>query len=584
GRAALQVELDDNWTITPSVIGQDERNHGSFGYDPTVGDLDVQHFYPEYYHDRFVQAALTVQGKVGDWDLTYAAAYLDRKINSSTDYTDYAEQYDSLYSGVGGLAGYFAYQDASGKTIDPRQNILGQDHFTKHSEEVRLASPVDNPFRIVAGAFYQRQTHLIHQDYQIPGLSPDLSVNGVPGTLWLTQQNRIDRDYAVFGEASLDITPTLTLTGGGRGFIYDNSLVGFFGFGRNPGTDAPGDPAFSAQPFNAAESSHTGVVQCFTADGLPPGVGSGALLPPVVPGGPCTNLGTQSGTAVHPKRASGEGFTHRLNLTWKATPDVLLYATWSRGFRPGGINRRSTVEPYAADYLTNYEAGFKTTLFDRALRFNGAFFWQEWKKFQFAFLGANSFTEVHNGPNARIKGIEADANLTPFAGLVLTASGTYTDAKIRDNLCFADDASAACDSPGDFVSAPKGTRLPITPKLKVNGVARYSFPLASATGHLQGVVTHQSSASSDIRTAIVETGTGAIVDPAALTGRLAAFTTADFSFGGEWANISAELYVENAFDERAQLSRYQECGSCFQRPYIVTNTPRTIGLRAGYKF
>ena len=47
---------------------------------------------------------------------------------------------------------------------------------------------------------------------------------------------------------------------------------------------------------------------------------------------------------------------------------------------------------------------------------------------------------------------------------------------------------------------------------------------------------------------------------------------------------SLELFLENAFDERAQLSRVVECGQCFQRPYIVTNTPRTIGLRAGYKF
>src|SRR6202007_3299584 len=175
------------------------------------------------------------QGKLGNWDLTYAGAYLDRKDFSSSDYTDYSEAYDSLYSSVGGISNYFYFKNAAGNTIDPRQNVIGSDHFKKMSQEFRVASPQDERFRIVAGAFYQRQSNDIHQDYQVPGLAPELSVNGLPGTLWLTQQHRVDRDYAMFGEASFDILPNLTLTGGGRAFIYDNTLIGFFGFGRNPG-------------------------------------------------------------------------------------------------------------------------------------------------------------------------------------------------------------------------------------------------------------------------------------------------------------------------------------------------------------
>jgi outer membrane receptor protein involved in Fe transport len=88
---------------------------------------------------------------------------------------------------------------------------------------------------VVGGLFYQRQSNLIHQDYQVAGLADDLSVNGKPGTLWLTQQNRVDKDYAIFGEVSYDIFHNLTATAGGRYFKYDNSLIGFFGFGRNPG-------------------------------------------------------------------------------------------------------------------------------------------------------------------------------------------------------------------------------------------------------------------------------------------------------------------------------------------------------------
>ena len=125
--------------------------------------------------------------------------------------------------------------DDAGKAINPRQVIVGADKFTKQSHELRIASPSDKRLRFVAGAFYQYQTHDILQDYQVPGLSAAMSVNGWEGTLWLTKQSRIDRDAAIFGELYFDITPTLTLTAGGRSFTYDNSLVGFFGFGRSEG-------------------------------------------------------------------------------------------------------------------------------------------------------------------------------------------------------------------------------------------------------------------------------------------------------------------------------------------------------------
>ncbi len=581
GRAALKIDLDDHWTVEPTVFGQSAVNHGSFGFDPRTGDLQVQHFAPEYYHDRFVQAALTVTGKVGSFDLTYAGAYLDRVIHSSADYTDYAEQYDTLYHNQGGIATYFYFHDNAGNTIDPSQKIIGDDHFTKLSQELRLASPVTKPFRVVGGLFYQLQTHLIHQDYQVPGLADNLSVNGHPGTLWLTQQDRVDRDYAIFGEATYDVLPTVSLTGGGRFFKYDNSLIGFFGFGRDP----------NGPPYNAAGSSRTGVAGCYTTTGAlvrdNPG---GTQLPPNVPGSPCTNLGTFQNGGVVPKDASDTGFTYKANATWKIDPDHLVYATVSRGFRPGGINRRADVGTYASDFLENYELGFKTSWLDRALKINGALFWQDWSAFQFAFLGQNSFTEIHNGPNARIKGVEADVNWTVATGLTLTGAGTYTDAKTRSSLCAVQGTSGDCSTPGpggipNFVQAPAGTRLPITPQFKVNGVARYETPLGNdLKGHVQGVVVHASSAASDIRTLSFSPGTGAPYDPAASLGRLAAYTTFDFAAGLNWPFLSAEIVIENAFDKRAQLSRYEECGSCYQRPYVVANTPRTIGIRVGHSF
>jgi iron complex outermembrane recepter protein len=606
GRAALKIDLNDNWTVTPTILYQDQRNHGSFGTDPKTGDLKVQHFSPEFRHDRFGQAALTIEGKVGNWDVTYAGAYMDRKTNSSSDYIDYAEAYDQLYASSGGIAGYFYFTDAAGNTINSQQTVLGTDHFKKMSHEFRVASPQDEWFRVVAGLFYQNQSNIIHQDYQVKGLGPLASVNGLPGTLWLTQQKRVDKDYAVFGEAAFDILPNLTLTAGGRAFIYDNSLIGFFGFGRNPGN------GFSDSPPNAAGSNRTGVAQCFTTAGdrlydrdTDTYSSSLTLLPAAVAGGPCTNLARYvAGKGLQPVSTEGQGFTHRLNLTWKPSEDLLLYATWSRGFRPGGINRRGTIPPYAPDFLTNYEAGLKATLMDGALRFNAAVFEQKWKSFQFAYLGQNSFTEIHNGPNARIRGIEADLNFKPVDGLAISVAGAYIKSRTQQNLCAYDDPSFTCTLAGpgglvNYIAAQKGTSLPVTPQLKISGTARYEFEVGANKAHVQATVAHQSGSASDIRTRqfvapLAPSNDGTVtaevnnplynVNPAALTGRLSGFTTADFSAGYDFSNITFSLFIENAFDARGQLSRYQECGQCYQRPYVVTNTPRTIGLRLGTKF
>ena len=69
-----------------------------------------------------------------------------------------------------------------------------------------------------------------------------------------------------------------------------------------------------------------------------------------------------------------------------------------------------------------------------------------------------------------------------------------------------------------------------------------------------------------------------------VTVELQGFGTVNLAFGSEWDRFSIEVYAQNLFDERGQLSRFQACGSCGQRPYIVPTVPRTFGLRAGAKF
>ena len=239
GRAALKIDLDDNWTVTPTFMYQKSKANGVFFYDPNIGDLKIDRFRKEVSKDRFWQAALTVQGKIANFDVTYAGAYMDRPTYSTADYTDYSDAYDQSLRGRWRHSLITSISTTRPATrSQPQQFIVGTNHFKKMSQELRFASPADKPFRVIGGAFYQDQKNFIHQDYQVDDLAPELSVNGHPGTLWLTQQKREDKDYALFGEASYDIVPQVTLTAGGRLYKYDNTLIGFFGFGRNPGGKA----------------------------------------------------------------------------------------------------------------------------------------------------------------------------------------------------------------------------------------------------------------------------------------------------------------------------------------------------------
>ncbi|MBB4632775.1 TonB-dependent receptor [Sphingosinicella soli] len=548
-RVALQIDLNENWTVLPTLMGQKQKSYGAFGQEAGLDELQVQQFNPERFNDRWFQAALTIEGKIGSWDLTYAGAYMKRKINSQSDYVDYSYFYDALF-------GYGAYfYDNDDNLVNPNQYIIGTDRFTKQSHELRIASPADRPLRFIGGVFYQRQAHNIEQNYIIDNIADAITVPGTDSNIWLTKQLRVDRDYAAFGEATYDLTEKLSLTGGIRVYKYKNSLEGFFG-------------------YSDGFSSGTGVAACFRD-------ANDELLPPTVKGSPCTNLD---------KTTSDTDFIHKLNATYKLTDDALVYATWSRGFRPGGVNRRGTLPPYGADELDNYELGWKTTWGDGAFRWNGAVYYETWTNIQLSFLGANGLTEVRNAGDARIWGIESDFFFRASDSLTFNAGFSYNDAQSTKDFCKISNPQFDCtllgpdpDEPNALL-APSGTRLPVSAKFKGNALARYEFPLGSLDAHLQGAVVYEGSRTSDLR--LFERD---------LVGSLPSYTTVDISAGVRTDRWTVELYARNLFDSRGQVTRTFQCGesTCGDpdgetaiggKFYTIVTTPRTIGLKVGTKF
>jgi iron complex outermembrane recepter protein len=528
-RAALKIDLNDSWSITPGIMGQVTKANGMYAYDANLGDLKIAHYNPDDAKDSWYQAALTVEGKIGNFELVYAGAYLDRNVEARTDYSDYSYWYDKLY-------GYGAYiYGNDGALINPSQYVQGKDGYKMWSNELRLSSPRDQRFRFVAGVFAQSAEHSIEQRYKINDLADAISVTGWPDTIWLTEQLRTDKSYALFGEMYFDITDKLTATAGIRLFKNDNSLKGFFGYSAN-------------------FSSGTGEAACFNDKNFH--------------GAPCINLN---------KSTNESGNTPKVNLAYKFDPDKMIYATYSEGFRPGGVNRRGTFPPYKADYLKNYEAGWKTTWVQGKLRFNGAFFVEDWNDFQFSYLGQNGLTNVTNAGKARIKGVEAYVDWLATEGLLLSGGVMWLDPKLEQDFC----KSLTGDGCPGVNFAPSGTQLPVTPTFKGNLVARYTFNVAGYEANVQGSYVYQNDVNSELLPADLK-----------LTGVQPAYGIADLSTGLTRGPYSLTLFINNVFDERADLFRYHECRvqvcglevGHVGTTYTGVNQPRTIGLTFRQEF
>ena len=551
-RLALGIDLSENWTIKPTLMGQVQNTEGSYSRErsgQSTGKYTTVQYNPEGSKDKWIQAAMTIEGKIGNWDMTLTGGHLRRKTETQSDYSDYGYFYDAL-------SGYGAYwYDNLGNPVSANQYIQGIDRYRKSFAEFRVSSPQDASLRFIGGLFWQRQSHNIEQNYIIDNIADSITVPGTDSNIWLTKQQRTDRDYAAFGELSFDVTDKLTLTGGARVYKYDNSLFGFFGFARG-------------------YSGNTGVARCITTTGAEfrdnP---TGTFAAPILNGAPCTNVD---------KNTSDSDFIHKLNATYKINDDALVYATWSRGFRPGGINRRGTLPPYGPDELDNYELGWKTTF--GAFRFNGAVYQEDWNNIQLSFLGANGLTEIRNAGIARIRGVEMDVGYRQ-GGFSLNAGFSYNDAEIRRDFCRIANATFDCTTPGNSLLAPAGSRLPVTPKFKGNMVARYEFPISDWNGHVQLAANHTGSRSTDLRTA-----------QKAIKGSLGAYTTVDFSFGMKNDMWSIEAFATNLFDAFGVVNTGVSCVETVCGTGVTPSTPtggafydtiikpRVIGLKFSRDF
>jgi len=524
GRAVLKIDLNDNWTVEPGAIYQHQLAHGTFLFDPKVGDLEVHDFTPDHRVEDWYLASLTVQGKVSDWDLIYAGSYFQRTADLTQDYSYYSVAYDYYTN-------YNYLKDAAGHDINPTQIFHSHYFYKKQSDEVRVNSPSDDRLRITAGLFFQRQSADNTLDYEIPGLATAVNAFSppIPGAPlndpFYEKSRNVYHDYAAFGEASFDIIPNLTAVAGVRGFITDNNWKGF-----------------SGSLFTLLDETSC-VAQTVEA---------------------CPSINRSY-------RETGE--THRASLKWQATPDKMIYFTYSTGFRPGGVNRNIvqlgqsiSIPDFKADTISNYEVGWKTAWLENRLIVNSALFWDNWNRVQYPLPGLLATYYVVNAGKARSRGVEGNITWKPATGVTLYASAAYTDARLTTDF----------DSSSGAVLAPAGTRLPLQPKFNINANARYDFPIGQTSSFVQASLFHQSGSTEYLTTA-----------EEADIGGVKGFTTFDFSAGTALRNnMTISAYIQNAFDERGILSKNSVCAPATCAPYIrlYPIKPQLFGLRFGQKF
>ena len=570
-RAALRVDLNDNWTVTPTLMFQSAESNGIWGDDDSIygpaGTYAVTSYQDNFVNDDWYMAGLTIEGKIGNLDVVYAGSYLDRSVDASFDYTDYSYFYDIAYSsgfyadlhfqntGARPIPNMFESSFPPGSQVGSR--IMGgayyvnDDEYTKQNHEIRVSTDPDKRVRGMLGVFWQNQYHDFQQAFTVDGLGDVMllnrdepSISDWPGVVYLNKLEREDSDQAIFGHVSFDLTDALELTVGARFFQPEVTVQGFFGFGIG---------------FSEAGWSQTGEVQCNRVegdDGWTPNFNGQADYK----GKPCLNVD---------KGIDESENIVRVNLTWQLSDDHMVYGTFSEGYRPGGINRAPSAGEFVSDFLTNYELGWKTQWADNRLQFNGAVFLEEWDDFQVAFTGDNAITAVNNGPTAEVVGLEAQMLWLATEKLTLSAAGAWYDTELQDEYC------PDCDGPG-IPWAPAGTKLPTTADFKGNLIARYQFPLGSFNAHLQGAMSYEGARQSDLNVRINE-----------IRGEVPENTFVDLSFGIGKESWSAELFIKNATDEDAPMYYTSQCGNpdnCGAQNYAVRARPLTVSLRFNKDF
>lgn len=535
-RVGLKYAINDVWDVLVQHTEQDLAADGVFDHDPEqVGDLQVQRYYKDELEDSFGLTSVTVEGLLGDLEVFYSGGYLDREVEQSMDYTGYND--------VGGYVDYYTCNAT--ECFDPTKGFQGIVENSRQSHEFRLTTPSENRWRATGGMFYEDVEILDRGNFVYPsiidlgfpqnyprGWSPDTTdpVRATaidsgprdPGVAFFNDITRKENQLAFFGELSYDITDRLSATAGLRYYEIEVELLG----------------SANSSFYNAG-----GIDVDQAGDNLDSKWQENGIDVPL----------TESDTIG------------KFTLSYDATDDIMLYTTWSEGFRPpaynrgGGNGNATTTVPFTVttDTVENMEFGWKTQLFDNQLQFNGNAYFIDWQNIQTAVFDPSVYFLFYldNALDAEIKGIEMDATWLATANLTLNGAMSYNKTEITS-------------VPNSAVNvAPEGSELALSPPLQMTLSARYDWVMDQGYDAYWQIAAQYTD----------ESYSSIVIQPNDRY-KQDAYTTVDASIGVKRATWGVELFAENLTDERAQLFINTLDGS----KRITTNRPMTVGLRLRY--
>lgn len=613
GRATLAYQLSDDWSIEAMTLYQELDTDGVFDYTPSVGDLKVQQYGPNTLEDTISLSTLTIKGRLGMLDVIFSSSYQDHHALQVGDYAKYASfgLYLPFYNCDRGVyyAGYASSASQGQTCYSPSNSYKIDDTNRRWTQELRITTPADKRVRGTLGVYYDinRIYDVTQWNYVLPAagfiynLAPNpavnvLNVGPLAGAGFVNTILRRDRQFAVYGEVSIDIVPDkLTLTGGAR---YYSESAGMYG-----GSSTSFSSSVRANCATVSTDPSTGLTSC---NYVPL-----AVAPTTLPAS--ANL-TVNLAGINP--ASYSGVIFKGNLSYKVTPTSLVYFTYSEGFRPGGFNRKgcnggvasnptftaacSTNRAYKPDTVTNFEVGAKLGLLDRRLQINLAAYVIDWKEIQIAAFNQNisNQTFVSNLANGKIKGIEGDITARPSPGLTIGAGFSYNDSELTG--CTTNAIAQLLCSQGVVVAA--GSPLALSPKFQGNIQLRYEWetsnglkPFVQAGFHRVGSTISSVIANTNIlytgcnspyavcgQTSVINGVTvrpGSAIQLQPQSFAQPGYSTFEASFGFSKDNWSITIFGDNLGDERPQLFTSANDGDV----RVTTTRPRTIGMRMSYK-
>ena len=335
-----------------------------------------------------------------------------------------------------------------------------QEHNGFWSHELNFVSTNEGPLQWIAGAYYFKQ-HYTQPVYTVEDarqlawdIAPPFGVclSGAGATATPTAcvpqigrrfDNRPDvhdLSYAVYGQASYKILPTLTLTGGLR-YSHDrkngSESVRLTCFGL-PACLGGLPPEIFAAPLDL-----TGV-QTVVAGGSNIGLDQ---IPTGVSGPTVYDAAT--GFATRHYDASWEAVTGTAKVEWQPDSDTNLYASYSKGYRSGGFNigifTVLSFLPFSNKETVNaYELGFKRN-WGNSLQTNMAAYYYDYTNLQIPIsqvqtgsLGglpiAQSTTSFYNVPKSRSAGFELETLWQPIENLQLILNYSYNNTRIKEGV------------------------------------------------------------------------------------------------------------------------------------------------------